>query len=167
MEYRDWITIAAIVIGPALAVALTLFIESRRIKRRERMFVFMRLWRMRGMYPMPEEFVDALNEIDVVFHGNDRIIDLWRSVHDASMIEPFNALAQERFNTRLLDLLHEMGRFLDYEIRQTTIGRAYRPEQFRIAHQMQSEIANETLRALRNSEHFGGPRMEQTETPDS
>ena len=109
---------------------------------------------------MPEDFVDALNEIDVVFHGDRRIIDLWRSVHDASMFEPFNALAQERFNMRLLDLLHEMGRFLGYDIRQTTIGKAYRPEQFRLVSDLRDEIALETLRALRNSEHFGGAKKE-------
>lgn len=78
MDLRDWLTIAAIVIGPALAVALTLYIERKRQKRRERMYVFMRLWRMRNTLPMPQDFVDALNEIDVVFHGKNRIIDLWR-----------------------------------------------------------------------------------------
>lgn len=64
----DWLTLAAIVLGPVIAVAITLWIEQRRRQRESRMFVLRLLMATRHL-PSDANYSTAINLIPVEFHN--------------------------------------------------------------------------------------------------
>lgn len=65
---RDWLTIAAIVIGPILAVQAQRLLESLRDRRNRRLAVFHSLMATRAAR-VSHPHVQALNQIDIEFYG--------------------------------------------------------------------------------------------------
>ena len=79
----------------------------------------------------------------------------WHSIMEEVTRRPLNV---ELYQSKLLDLLAIMAEELGFNIKQTVISRAYIPELFSSINGRNDAIAEETLRALRNTEHFGGQR---------
>ena len=70
MLLRDWITIAAVILGPIFAVQTQRFLESRRDRRARRLAVFHTLMATRaGTGRLSRPHVEALNQIDIEFYG--------------------------------------------------------------------------------------------------
>ena len=65
----EWLTIAAIVLGPVLAVATQLWFQKRKVKRDSKLSVFNTLMGLRPQI-VHVDFVKAFNMIDVVFYEN-------------------------------------------------------------------------------------------------
>lgn len=153
-EMVEVINIVAIVLSPAIAVAISIFVQDRKQKRFERLSVFNTLMATRHE-PIADENVRALNMIDVVFDNCKDVRRLWREYYEMLCN---NGLDNEQgYQTRQkknLELIHEIGRSLGYgrAISHLDVDRVYYPkglgEQSRVAH----EIANELLRVLKATE---------------
>lgn len=65
---RDWLTIAAIIVGPLVAVQVQRFLESLRDRKQRRLNIFHTLMATRAARVSPAH-VQALNMIDIEFYG--------------------------------------------------------------------------------------------------
>lgn len=68
---RDWLIIVATLLGPLFAVQVSQYLDRRRQTREERLGIFKTLMATRAARLDPRH-VEALNQIDVVFHDDSR-----------------------------------------------------------------------------------------------
>jgi len=126
----EWITIAAIFLGPILAVVASQVIDHLRASRQRKMDVFKTLMRLRRT-PMYPEFVGALNLVELEFRKNQAVQEKWRALldhlstqhsrHPDEMIvdsdTPDARLAKETaFGKRLFDARHVLSAELLHSI---------------------------------------------------
>src|SRR6185312_16955827 len=81
MYVKDWLTLAALILGPTLAVWLTLNFQKRTEKRAAKDRLFMTLMAHRKSTPNLE-WATALNLIDVVYSGHPTIVGKWHSMYN-------------------------------------------------------------------------------------
>lgn len=93
MDLKDWLVIAAALLGPILAVQAQKAVEGIRERRNRKIWVFHRLMATRAAR-VSAEHVQALNMIDLVFYGRrvlgvqrrtkseQAVIDAWREYLD-------------------------------------------------------------------------------------
>jgi hypothetical protein len=88
MQFKDWLNVAiliitavAIVIGPIVAVQVTLRFEEKREKRRRKYDTFHALMRTRRVTLSPDH-VTALNVIQTEFHEDNRVIAAYKKYID-------------------------------------------------------------------------------------
>lgn len=130
------LTIAAIILGPILAVQAQAWLDRRREERRRKLHVFAELMATRGTRLAPRH-VEALNLIELEYsEKNDKqrpVLEAWRSYIDLLNNPPSEEQnLQAHFDRRdqaLVDLLYQMGRYLGFAIDRVVIRRnAYTPE---------------------------------------
>lgn len=140
----EWITLAAILMGPVLAVLVTRIVDYRRERRNRRMDVFRTLMRTRRTN-LDQDHVGALNLVEIEFYGKKEVINNLRElfrhfgaqharaehertdVQGISNIEMnrrddnyYQRLGRER-NTLLSRLLHSIAKSLGLQIEQLEI----------------------------------------------
>ena len=153
MNLTDVLTILAILLSPLIAVIITLWYNDRQEKQKAKIELFMTLLANRKTYPVPIEFVNSLNTIDVVFHKSEKVISAWKNLFSEYHNEPFQITL---VNRKLLDLLDAMAKDLGYiDIRQTDFDSFYSPCLFENQRQYQESVNKELLRVLKNSVSFG------------
>src|SRR6266496_2164632 len=74
------LTIIAILVGPIIAVGITLWWQNRKEKRDAKKILFVRLMAQRKTTPPTYDWVQALNLIDVVFADDRSVVDLWHEL---------------------------------------------------------------------------------------
>lgn len=117
MTTPEIIAICAIVAGPTSAMLVSLEINRRRERKRQKTDLFLTLLTQRKKMRMNDEILDALNIIDVIFYNDKKIMDakekLWES-QNSTLFDP------KVYDMRFLNLLHEISKHLRYkEIKQT------------------------------------------------
>lgn len=148
-----WVSILAILLSPVVAVLVTVYLQSRREKRNQKLWIFNTLIGTRHS-PIIDENVRALNMIDVVFHDSQRVRELWH--------EYFNMLGNEGLNNpqgwaqrqkKNLEMITEMAKVLGYgeAITHLDVDRVYYPIGLGAQSQKAQEIAEELLRVLKAS----------------
>jgi hypothetical protein len=128
-----WLTILAIIIGPLAALLIQKYIEGLKAKEDRKVMIFRSLMANRASR-LSQNYVQALNGIEVEFHGETKVIEKWRSLMDYlnTPQDPANdpnlARWTERVTDGLTSLLLEMGESLGYHFDAVTIKRnAYYP----------------------------------------
>jgi hypothetical protein len=81
MKLNDWLTLLAIVLGPVIAVSITLWIEHRR-RVRERQLQIMRMLLSTRHMPADPRYNVAINLIPAEFNSQAEIMTAWRRYHD-------------------------------------------------------------------------------------
>jgi hypothetical protein len=111
----EWITIAAIVLGPILALLTQRVIDRIREKRERRVQLFLTLMRTRAT-PLAPDHVNALNSIDVVFDGDrdQKIREAWRKPLSHAVADASQPTWQERYNDLKVELFREIGLLVGY-----------------------------------------------------
>ncbi len=159
MKATDWISIAAILIAPLVAVQLSLWLERRKERRRRQLETFRTLMATRASGLAPDH-VKALNMIDVEFYGSDKrskaVLQAWRAYLDHLNMA---ATPSEAWGTRredlLVDLLQGMAMHLGFEFDRTAIRRtSYFPRGYGEAELEQLEIRKLLLAILRGQRGF-------------
>jgi hypothetical protein len=105
----EWVTVAAIILGPILALLIQRLIDVLREKRGRRAHLFLTLMATRATQFAPDH-INALNSIDVVFSGNrDRKVrEAWRAVLPHLNSDPEKPDWQDRVNDLKVDLYREL-----------------------------------------------------------
>jgi hypothetical protein len=80
METKDVVTIIALILGPVIAVIITLWSQERSEKRNAKWQLFLTLMANRKGGPS-REWVNALNLIDVIYAGERRIVQLRHTLY--------------------------------------------------------------------------------------
>lgn len=155
MKLNDWLTLLAISLGPLLGIAITKWFEVRKQNRDSKMALFLALIANRKSYPAPStQFMDAVNQIDVVFYDVPLVVQAWREFYDC-VNKPKEQINRQSANHCLLDLLHEMASHLGYpKMKQTQIDRFYIPDVYGSVIDLRSATEYEWLRVLQNTSHM-------------
>lgn len=141
MKYTEIIMVAAVLLGPIIAVQLQKYLERIREKRNRQLEVYRTLMSYRGdMASKP--YIRALNMIDVEFHSSSsdtkQILGAWKAYLDHMANAPKDQ-DDPRYNEKIeiwhskspdmqSDLLYAMGKYLGYEFEKLHIKRgAYWP----------------------------------------
>ncbi|MBZ4034522.1 hypothetical protein K6T82_07075 [Flavobacterium sp. 17A] len=149
-NYGELISITLI---PFIIWILGAYFQDRKSKKDAKMSLFLKLMATRKANPISKEWVDSLNQIDVVFQDSPKVRLAWRQFFDALHPRSAHFDSQNSFH---LDLLSEMANNLGYkDLKQTEIDRYYNPQLFGNLQKSQDLIARETLRVLSNSKAYG------------
>lgn len=85
MTIADWLMIAAVLLGPIIAVQLTRFLDNKKEVRERKLKVFQTLMATRA-YALSWDHVEALNRIDLEFDKNNKkekpVIEAWKAYLD-------------------------------------------------------------------------------------
>lgn len=125
MTITDWIMIAAVFLGPIVAVRLTRYLDDRKEVRARKLIIFKTLMATRA-YNVSWKHVEALNRIDLEFSKNHKkekeVIEAWKEYLDllSNTQIPPDQWAIRRVDL-LVDLLHKMATVLDYDFDRTHI----------------------------------------------
>ncbi len=133
MRLVDWLTIAAILFGPIIAIRITRYLEKRRddYGRKERIFKTLmatRATRLAG------DHVQALNLIDVEFYDkgtwtrhrkNKAVVEAWKEYLDLLDNRPLNeksfAVWASKLDDLFIELMYKMSIALGYDFDRTAI----------------------------------------------
>lgn len=149
MTLNEKITIAALILGPALAVAVQLLVQYLREPRDRRINVFRTLMSTRGSR-LDQQHVGALNLVPFEFRGNRQVIERWRAylacLQDMSTVERVKAAED-----CLVELLEQMGRSLSIPFQMHEIRREhYLPKLYADANEEWNQIRRLMLSVLQS-----------------
>jgi hypothetical protein len=162
--------IAAILVGPILAVATQFIWQRVRQKRAAKMWVFSTMMSLRAS-PANAEFVRAANSIDVVFYKNEDVRERWKKTlayvnSDAYKPENYTPKAFEVFKDFLAELLTEMAKDLSYQCDFTHFkNQAWLPKWIREADDENARVRKGLLAALENRGSLGVRAVVDTPVP--
>lgn len=151
-ELQLAINILAIILGPIIAVIITLAHQNHKEKRDTKMRLFLTLMAHRKSFPPTFAWVESLNLIDVVFAKHPKVVQLWHEYYDYLHEETKDYTKRDH---KYLELLSVMAKTLGYKnLQQTDIDKFYTP----IAHGDQAalnyKVQIEFLRVLQNTGAF-------------
>lgn len=121
--YFDWLTFAAIIIGPIVAVGITLWNEDRRRKREARTQILKMLLNTWGV-PSDPAFTVGMNMIMVEFNDRPKIMAARRAYVDQAWNTPTaeNVAAHDtQMSAKLSNLIHEITKELGFDIPESDI----------------------------------------------
>lgn len=125
MTLSEWLTIAAIVLGPILAVATQLWFQARKQKRDLKLWVFNTLMSRRASW-INQEFVQAFNVVDSVYYDYTEIrakrrefLEIANAAGKAN--RDLTAAEHERCKDLLSEMLAKMGKELGLTFDHTQI----------------------------------------------
>lgn len=147
------VNILALLLSPVIAVLITVYLQNRREKRNQKVWIFNTLIATRHS-PIVEENVRALNMIDVVFHDCPKVRQLWREYFDMLGNQGLNnQLGWAQRQKKNLEMITEMAKVLGYgeAITHLDVDRVYYPVGLGAQTQKSIEIADELLRVLKAS----------------
>ncbi len=142
--------IIAVAIIPIIIWVLGIKYQDRKSKKDAQLNVFLLLMKYRGISSRPQEFINALNIIDIVFHSKKKVRNAWKAYHN-SLKE--NSPEHANKNTYFLELLSEMAETLGYrKMKLTEIekGSAYTPKSIIKEREKKNKILDSLLNALEN-----------------
>jgi hypothetical protein len=106
MTLVEWLTVSGLVLGPAVAVAISLVVEDRR-QRAQRKFGAIRTLLVGRLNMADPNFQTAINTVPVDFRGDEGVLTAWEAYIAAVQPGPAEG-AQERWNAALSKLLQAM-----------------------------------------------------------
>lgn len=126
IKVSEWIMIAAILLGPILAVWVTRYHDSRREKQSRQLSVLKSLIKTRQAR-LDGEHVGALNLIEIEFYGAEEIISAYEKyIAHLSSALPAEAGQELYFRERhdlFVALLHVIGKHLGYKFDKLDLDR--------------------------------------------
>jgi hypothetical protein len=135
ISLEAWLTLAAIILGPILALGVQRMLDNFREKRNRQLRVFRELMITRSMRLSPRH-VEALNAVPLEFDskGKERkILEAWKSYLDHLGTDSAKDLTawMSTGSKLLIELLHEMSIRLGYKFEKLSIEReVYLPKLF-------------------------------------
>jgi hypothetical protein len=133
MQLHDWLTIAAIIIGPLAAVLITEWNQVRRKRFDSRLFVLRAMLNTRGV-PGDAGWLVAINSIPLDFHENETVMGAWHKYMDAVRFAPSAGNEEPHLSNmraKQTGLIYAVARDLGYKITENDIqNEAYYSDAF-------------------------------------
>jgi hypothetical protein len=123
LTVSEWITVAAIILGPFMAVGTQLWIQARKAKRDAKLWVFSTLMGYRAQFLNPI-FVQAFNLVDVVFYKNTEARkkrEEFMKVVIGAAGANLSPQAVEKLKDLVAEMLSKMGSELGFKFDHTQI----------------------------------------------
>ena len=109
LKLIEVLMIFATITGPVFAVFLTIWNENKRSKRERMIWIFRTLAQDRFL-GVSDNFVAAVNLVEIEFYGKEKVINAWNKLRDAHHVG-----SQENITRRNTELLIEIGKVLKYK----------------------------------------------------
>ena len=128
MSIVETLGIISVLFSPLIALQVSEIVATIKDKRQRRFRVYQTLMATRGTRLSPSH-VEALNMIDVEFHGSDKkskaVLNAWKAYldHLNTDREPHTAVWDAKRDDLFVDLLYEMSRHVGYDFDKTHIRR--------------------------------------------
>ena len=120
------VTVYWIAISPIKAVETGRKLDEEKNKYEYKKELFLTLFSLRGN-PTSYEFVNKLNQIDIVFQDDDKVLDAWNKLFD-SLGQKDLVNQYQTYEILRTNLLSEMAQTLGYKkLKQTDILKNYSP----------------------------------------
>ena len=74
VRMNEWISIIAVLMSPLIAVCVTMLLEKRRQRRKDKMELFQVLMTQRGINES-YAWVNALNSIHIIFSDDKKVVN--------------------------------------------------------------------------------------------
>lgn len=149
-ELQFVVNVVAIVLGPIVAVAITLGYQKHKEQRDSKIRLFLTLMAHRKSFPPAFAWAESLNLIDVVFVKHPIILQRWHEYYDLLNQEMKDYSKRDH---KYLELLSEIARTLGYsKLQQTDIDKFYLPHAHGNQAELSSKIQTELLRVLANTQ---------------
>ena len=127
--WLPWITIAAIVSGPVIAIMASQHLDKVRADKQRKLDVFCTLMRTRSMQISPDH-VGALNLVEFEFRDCPHVVSSWEEYleHLSEELPPIEEKSQydraiQKRNTLLTTLIDQIAKVLGIKIAQLEILR--------------------------------------------
>jgi len=147
------VNILAILFSPIIAVLISVYLQTRREKKKQKLWIFNTLIATRHN-PITDENVRALNMIDVVFFDYLSVRKLWHEYFDMLSNEGLNnTIGWSQRQKKNLEMITEMAKLIGYKkaITHLDVDRVYYPVGLGNQSKKTEEISNELLRVLKES----------------
>jgi uncharacterized protein DUF6680 len=158
LTVAEWLTLAAIILGPILAVATQLWRQARKDKRDIKLWVFNTLMSYRAMILNPN-FIQAFNLVDVVFYKNAEVRKKRKEFLDvvtAVVGRDLTPQEVEKCKDLLAEMLSKMGSDLGYGFDHTEIkDTGYYPVGFEKLDNAELALREKGLAALEGRADIG------------
>lgn len=150
-------SIIAMLISPLIAVQVTKYLDKKEEEKKRQEEIFRILMGQRGLMPRTDEYLIALNQIDVVFHNHESVRKAYAELYKVT--KPNHPEISDS-GTYLIILLKEMANVLNYNnFRDLDIDKYYSTQSRADSQNLIGSYYQEFLRVLNNSEHFGEKRI--------
>jgi len=151
-------SIIAMLISPLIAVQVTKYLDQKKEEKKRQEKIFRVLMGQRGLMPRTDEYLIALNQIDVVFHNHESVRKAYSELYKVT--KPNHPEISDS-GTYLIILLNEMANVLNYNnFRDLDIDKYYSTQSRVDSQNLIGSYYREFLRVLNNSEHFGEKRKD-------
>lgn len=122
-----FVTALAVYLSPLKAVEIGRKLNDQQNQLNAKSELFLTLYSLRGN-PTSYRFVDALNQIDIVFQNENAVLTAWQKLYDSLNQRDLSNPYDTR-NLLQTDLLSEMASVLGYQkLKQTDIQKNYKPQ---------------------------------------
>ena len=128
MTINDFLTLAALIIIPIVAVVIAQWLQNRSEKRKDKMQIFKTLMTSR-IYGWTPDSVNALNIIDIVFSDDKKVRAAWKDLNDKYRVTNPDQQHLKKIENAQYKLLEAMANSLGYKDKITweTIQNPYMP----------------------------------------
>jgi hypothetical protein len=140
------VSIISILVSPAIAVLISIWLQNRKERRQNQLSVLGRLIAFRHEMVSPEA-VRSLNMIDLIFYDKPTVRQLWHEYFGMLSNEGLNnPVGWQQRNKKNIELITEMAKVLGYgkAITHLDVDRVYSPvgiwEQITKNQEMQTEL---------------------------
>jgi hypothetical protein len=123
LKLSELLTLIGIVIGPIIAVAITLVAESKRRKRDGQIQVMRMLLNTRQLAADPAYSI-AINLVPVEFNKSTQVMAAWRMYIEAVRYRPTQENQEEhhrQLNAKQTTLIYQIMRSLGFQLSETDI----------------------------------------------
>ena len=147
-HWYEGVTIAAIVLGPVLALLVQRVLDWMRRRDETRRQLYFRLMSTRANF-LSVEHVQAFNSVDIVFADDAHIRDLWQKCLDHVATPSTASGWTDKLNDLRTDLYQAIGNKLGYEYTTDYIKRGiYFPQLHDTVLQNQSKVLEGFAKAV-------------------
>ena len=129
MTINDYLTLAALIIIPIVAVVIAQWLQNRSEKRKDKMQIFKVLMTSR-IYGWTPDSVNALNIIDVVFSDDKKVRAAWKDLNEKYHVTNPDQQQLKKIELAQYKLLDAIANALGYKNKITweTIQTPYMPD---------------------------------------
>ncbi len=110
---NEWISILAVLTSPLIAVCVTIWVEKRGQKRKDKMDLFKVMMTQRGT-TTTELWVNALNSMPIVFSEDKEVLSALNVFLDTTKVNKPEDMDIENYENKKIKLLEVMANSLGY-----------------------------------------------------
>ena len=123
LKIYEWLTLLGIILGPIIAVLITLWIEGRR-RNRDQQVQLMRMLVSTRHLPGDPAYTLAINTIPIEFNHCSRVMNAWKNYIDVVRYQPSSDNADAHLKdtfAKQTKLLFEIMKELGFQLAETDI----------------------------------------------